>query len=195
MKRVKQTAVFLLLAAASAALLMRTYGWHFTMEAVISAYEEGLHYGPSQSVLLEYSGEDGGVLVIGKVDDRTLSVIAAEPVWGVFWTGGNVPGLCSINEEEGRENWHIASACDNTFGLLYGLTDLPEAAVVRCRVVDAWCETPEDAVLGTFEMAVDEEGFFYAETGGSSEDETWYVARDITVFDADGNPIYTQETG
>ena len=65
---------------------------------VMYACERGLHYGPSKKVLLEYKqGRD--CLVIGKVDDRTLSVVPARKTLLGMWKmkSGMITAMNGIN--------------------------------------------------------------------------------------------------
>ena len=72
MTRKKQTIIFLALIFIFLFLYMRLSGRHFTPEAVLNANELGLHYGPSEKVLLKYHGDENNMLVIYKYSNGTI---------------------------------------------------------------------------------------------------------------------------
>ena len=58
MNRTKETLIYVLAAVILFGVFMKFGGRYFTPAAVARANELGLHYGPSQKVLLEYKGSE-----------------------------------------------------------------------------------------------------------------------------------------
>lgn len=190
MNRKKETLIYILAVIILFGVFMKFGGRYFTPAAVARANELGLHYGPSQKVLLEYKGSENDVLVIGKVDDRSLSVIPAKRSFGIFWRlkGGGISGLSAIDYDEDK----VAAWYSSNFQLAYGITDLKEADSVQFSVEYKNNEMEDFALNDGYTAKVDEDGFFYLPIE-KMDDESWYYVRNISVYDKDGNEIYTLE--
>ena len=193
MRRFKETLLFL----AAILLLGAFYLWatnsYFTPEQVLHANEIGLHYGPSEKVLLCQPGEERSVLVIGWLDERALSVIPARRSFAGLWKlkSGGVPGYRLIQEGERG----IASYA-NGYSLVYGLTDHPGTASVTCTVQYKTNELPDFLALATLTLPVDENGFFAAtyRSDRPAEENGWYYISDLTGYDAAGNTLWQSQS-
>lgn len=174
-RRKKQTVIQGLL------ILLLLCGWVsarfnmvFSPLVAMQSGEKLNHYGPSQEILLEYK-KDGVVHMVGKVDDRTLSVYEAHRDFGFFWYG-YPSGPCAIKEGE-----HVWARYQET---LLGLTDLKEAETVVCILQTNKTEL-EAGQPRIYEMSVDEQGFFYVPYEDCPNLRDWYINQ-IQIFDANG---------
>lgn len=188
MKRVKETILYLLLFAALGICYMKLSNQYLTAEQVFKANEIGLRYGPSEKILLQQkNGRDA--LIIGKVDDRALSVVPVSRSLLGLWTlrGGGVAGYTPIMDAE-----HGKAQYARDFHLVYGLTDVPETATVTCKLQYKNNELPDFVVVQTMELPVDGDGFFAAtcDDGKPKEDEGWYYISDVEGRDADGTLLW-----
>lgn len=190
MNRKKETLIYILAVIILFRVFMKFGGRYFTPAAVARANELGLHYGPSQKVLLEYKGSENDVLVIGKVDDRSLSVIPAKRSFEIFWRlkGGGISGLSAIDyDEDNAAAWYSSN-----FQLAYGITDLKNADSVKFSIEYKNNDMADFAKNNGYTAKVDEDGFFYLPIE-KMDDESWYYVRNISVYDKEGKEIYTLE--
>ncbi len=190
MNRKKETLIYILAVIILFGVFMKFGGRYFTPASVARANELGLHYGPSQKVLLEYKGIENDVLVIGKVDDRSLSVIPAKRSLGIFWRleGGGISGLSAIDYDDDK----VAAWYSSNFQLAYGITDLKNADSVKFSVEYKNNDMADFAENDGYTAKVDGDGFFYLPIE-KMDDESWYYVRNISVYDKDGNEIYVLE--
>lgn len=193
MKRLRHTALHLAVIGLVLAVAFYYSALYFTPEQVMAANERGLHYGPSRQILLEYDGPANTRLLIGKVDDRTLSVIPTQRAWMVFWklSSGGITGYRSMFSD-----LHTVTGYEREFQLFYGLTDCPGAASVRVALQGYDEKTGEPLESQILELPVDENGFFYLENAISPEEDSRYEYANsacATVYDADGNVLYSLE--
>ncbi|MGM9536919.1 MAG: hypothetical protein ACI3VN_01165 [Candidatus Onthomonas sp.] len=189
MKRLKHTALHLAVIGLVLAVAFYYSALYFTPEQVMAANERGLHYGPSRQILLEYDGPENTRLLIGKVDDRTLSVIPTQRAWMVFWklSSDGITGSRSMSP-----GCHTVTGYEHKFQLFYGLTDCPGAANVRITLC-AHSGSGERITQETLE--VDENGFFYLPDFLLSDEEyNYYLSYSLIVYDAGGN-LLSQENG
>lgn len=186
MKRLRHTALHLAVIGLVLAVAFYYSALYFTPEQVMAANERGLHYGPSRQILLEYDGPENTRLLIGKVDDRTLSVIPTQRAWMVFWKlrSGGVTGRLSIELDI-----PIVADYERAFQLYCGIVDCPGAASIQITLPGYDDETGETLEPWIFMLPVDENGFFYLE---NAPDEGDYQTRPYcTVYDTDGNILYS----
>lgn len=158
---------------------------------VMYACERGLHYGSSQKVLLEYKqGRD--CLVIGKVDDRTLSVVPARKTLLGMWKmkDGMITAMNGINDKNERAMGSFLKE----FGIVYGLTDLENADKISFVLEYKDNNMPDFEKTKRIEADVDKDGFYYVQYK-VLDDDKWYYVKDINVYDKSGNIIFTQEYG
>lgn len=158
---------------------------------VMYACERGLHYGPSKKVLLEYKqGRD--CLVIGKVDDRNLSVVPARKTLLGMWKmkSGMITAMNGINYENDR----VMGSFSQGFSLAYGLTDLENADKISFVLEYKDNTMPDFEKTERIEADVDKDGFYYVQYK-VPDDDKWYYVKDIDVYNKSGNIIYTQEYG
>ena len=186
MKRLRHTVLSLLVIALVLTVAFLYHGLYFTPQAVMDATERGLHYGPSQQMLLEYDGPKGTRLLIGKVDDYTLSVIPVQRTWLVFWTlkSGGVTGYLSTTSDI-----PVLTDYEPKFQLYCGITACPGAASIQIILQSSEGESgnpPEPQIL---QLPVDENGFFYLENAPGDVDYQTYPY--CTVYDADGAVLYS----
>lgn len=188
MKRVKETIFYLLLLIALSACYMKLSNQYLTAVQVFKANEIGLRYGPSEKILLQQKN-GRNVLVIGKVDDRALSVVPVSRSLLGLWTlrGGGVAGYSPIMDED-----HGKAEYARDFHLVYGLTDVPETAAVTCKLQYKTNELPDFVVAQTMELQVDGDGFFAGtfDDGKPKDDEGWYYISDVEGWDADGKLLW-----
>lgn len=193
MRRVKETVFFLALILLLGAFYLRATNSYFTPEQVLRANEIGLHYGPSEKVLLCQPGEERSVLVIGWLEEGALSVIPAQRGFTGLWKlkSGGVPGYQPI-----REGDRGTGSYANGYDLVYGLTDFPGTATVTCTVQYKTNELPDFLALATLELPVDENGFFAASyhSDRPAEENGWYYISDLTGYDAAGNPLWQSQS-
>lgn len=192
MKRLRRTLLHLAVTGLVLAVVFCYNSLHFTPEQVMAANERGLHYGPSQQILLEYDGPNHDRLLIGKVDDRTLSVIPTQRAWLVLWKlkSGGVTGYLSMGPE-----LHTVTSYEREFQLFCGITDCPGAASIRI-VIPGYDDTGNPLEPQILELPVDENGFFYLEHVISPEEDSRYEYANVayaTVYDGDGNILYSSE--
>ena len=135
-------------------------------EAVMYACEKGLHYGPSEKVLL-VEKEGRNALVIGKCDGGLSSVKATKSglAWNLGYDGGGtaIEGLCRTET--------VGAWYDHEFNMVYGISLMKDISKVRLTVEDDSSEVAE------LEFETDEDGFFYGK-----------------LPDYEGNMIYISET-
>ena len=187
MTRKKQTIIFLALIFIFLFIYMRFSGRHFTPEAVLNANELGLHYGPSEKVLLKYHGDENNMLVIGKVDERGLSVIPAKRSMLVFWKleGGSVPGYIGFDYPDDRAKANYSSK----YSLIYGITDLDEAAKADVEVIYKNNNMSDFETAGEYSMEIDGDGFFFC-TMEPVDNESWYYIDKTVIYDKNGNVLF-----
>lgn len=190
MSRKKKTILQLLLVVVLIYLVGPFSGRYFTMEDLLRANERGLRYGPSTEILLEKAidTEDEGrkYLMVGKVDDRSLSAVYGKKSLLVLYrlAGGAVPGFSTMDEGE-----NVLLDYSRSGKLAYGLVDLnalPQAAYVRCMT---WNEEDQVQEFGTF--SVQENGFFTGETERLGE---YTYPEWVQVLDAKGDVLAVNET-
>ena len=189
MSRKKKTILQILLVVVLFYLVGPFSGRYLTMEGLLHANERGLRYGPSTEILLKTSmdTEDEGkkYLMVGKVDDRSLSAVYGKRSLLVFYrlSGGAVPGFSTMDEGE-----NVLLDYSRSGQMAYGLVDrnaLPKAAYVRCMSTNAEDQVQE---FGTF--SVQENGFFTGETAAMDE----YTYPDwVQVLDTEGNVLAVNE--
>lgn len=192
MKRLRRTVLHLAVIGLVLAVAFYYSALYFTPEQVMAANERGLHYGPSQQMLLEYDGPDHTRLLISKIDDQTLSVIPTQRTWLLFWSlkSGGITGLLSMSPD-----LHTVTGYESEFQLFYGITDCPGAVSIRIALQN-YSETGEPLEPQILELPVDENGFFYLENAVSPEEDSYsgYVnSAYATVYDGEGNVLYSLE--
>lgn len=193
MKRLRRIILHLLVILLVLVLAFQYNSLYLSPQAVMKANERGLHYGPSQQMLLEYDGPENTRLLIGKVDDRTLSVIPAQRAWIVFWKlrSGGITGYLPMFSD-----LHTVTGYAREFQLFYGITDCPGAASIRIALQGYDEKTGEPLDPQILELPVDENGFFYLEKAVSPEEDSRYEYANsayATVYDSDGNVLYSLE--
>ena len=131
-----------------------------------------------------------GEFKVGKVDDRSLSVIPAKRSFGIFWRlkGGGISGLSAIDYD--KDN--VAAWYSSNFQLAYGITDLKNADSVKFSVEYKNNDMADFALNDGYTAKVDGDGFFYLPIE-KMDDESWYYVRNISVYDEEGKEIYTLE--
>lgn len=154
MKRGKQIIIFLLLIVLCAGISFCRQGLYFTEEGAFHSVETGLHYGPSEEILLTYDREDGSEIIVGRWMDG-LSVVPVERYLGIFWRmprGTMVEGYRSMQYDvDGlvtAENW------------ILGLSRLSEVTEIYCLVVVYDEEERKEVIAADVTFPVNEKGFF-----------------------------------
>ncbi len=169
MKRGKQIFLFLLILSLCGGSAFWTNNLHLSPEAAMEAEERGLRYGPSKEILLTYEKENGSQVLVGRWE-KGLSVVCAEPQWGIFWkstdlTNGNMHCLPMEEPVEAfltEENYIV------------GLSELPEATEVTCKLFSYDEIQREPVFVKALTMEIEENGFFYGETSLPVEEATEY---------------------
>ena len=154
-------------------------------EKVLYACERGLHYGPSDKVLLKKKiGKE--VLVIGKLSDG-LSVVKTEKSLLGMWriADGGITG--KIEAVKDADVFY-----SNTFKLVYGYSKNPEIKSVKFSIEKVSGDSRN--IIDTFECTVDSDGFFYADTPEYEYDSQsqYLYAVDLLGFDESENLIYSE---
>jgi len=190
MTRKRATVLYIIFVLVMGFFFMKFGNRYFTPEQVLHANEYGLHYGPSEEVLLKYKGDDNNMLMIGKIDDISLSVIPAKRSLGIFWRleSGGITGYLGPHYEDDRVNISYAQG----YEVAYGITDMEEAEKVSFYIEHKNNDMPDFEMRGPFEAEIDENGFFYYPVERVDE-ESWYYIRKTVLLDENGYKIYEQE--
>ena len=189
--RKKETIIYIILIFVFVFLYMKLTQSHFSPEGVLRANEYGLHYGPSEKVVLKYPEDKNEMLVIGKIDDRALSVIPARRSLFVLWklkSGGAVSGYTGIdNAEDSASAWY-----SSRYGLIYGITDLDEASRAQVRLMYKNNSMEDFENTSIYEMDVDQDGFFFC-AAEAIDNESWYYTEKITIYNDSGDILFNKE--
>jgi len=190
MTRKRATVLYIIFVLVMGFFFMKFGNRYFTPEQVLHANEYGLHYGPSEEVLLKYKGKDNNMLVVGKIDDKSLSVIPAKRSLFVLWKleSGGIPGYVTTHYEEDR----VCINYSANHEVAYGITDMQEAKRVSFYIEHKNNSMPEFEIRGPFEAEIDEEGFFHYPVERVDE-ESWYYIRRTVLLDENGYKIYEQD--
>lgn len=190
MTRKKATILYIIFIVIMGLFFMKIGDRYFTPERVQLADELGLHYGPSEKILLKYEGKDNNILMIGKVDDKGLSVIPTKRSMFVLWKreSGAIPGYVGMRYDNDR----VIGAYSPNYELVYGLTDMKEADKVEFYVMHKNNDMKNFEYRGSFKVEVDDDGFFYMPLERVDE-ESWYYVTKMKVLDKEGNELYKTE--
>jgi len=163
-----------------------------TPEQFLRANEKGLHYGPSDKILVEEEYSNGDLLVIGKIGDDALSIGEGKRKMFFFWgmPGGGFTGYRPISEDK-----DVMAEYLERFHAVAGLTDNKDIKEVEFKL---YCGRDHAA---TERAEVDDEGFFmiYLDDGliekyREDDNFVWFYPLEIKGFDKDGNMIYEELT-
>lgn len=96
-KRKRQLALYLLLIPLLGAFYIQTQHLYFSPEEVFYACERGLHYPPSEEILLEFEAE-GRTILVGRQEEGLFVVPTVRS--GFLWrmAGGQVDGFFACDE-------------------------------------------------------------------------------------------------
>lgn len=159
MKRGKQIFLFLLILILCGGYAFWRSGLHLSPEAAMAAEEKGLRYGPSEEILLTYEKENGSQVLVGRWE-KGLSVVCAEPKWGIFWKSTDLSnGNTHCLPMEGPVEAFLTEK-----NYIVGLSELAEATEVTCKLY-VYDEVEKASVfVKELTMEIGEDGFFYGET-------------------------------
>ena len=101
MKRAVKAAAYLILTALLCILLQDFHGLYLSQKTLFSAHARGLHYGPSEEILVMESNPDGYGIVVGRLEDGGYSILPMKQKLGVFWglAGGGISPEVHPDEE------------------------------------------------------------------------------------------------
>lgn len=159
MKRGKQIVLFLLILILCSGYAFWASDLHLSPKGAMEAEERGLRYGPSNEILLTYEKENGSQVLVGRWE-KGLSVVCAEPKWGIFWKSVNLSNgnMHCLPMEEPVE----AFLTEENY--IVGLSTLPEVKEVTCRLYVYDEGKRESVFVKELTMEAAENGFFYGET-------------------------------
>lgn len=157
---------------------------YFSPEKVMYACEKGLHYGPSEKVLLKKQMGNRAI-VIGKLNDGISVVHSKRSLLGMWKLGeGSVTGYWKTVDD-------VEAAYSSRFSLIYGAVknkDIKTIEIAAAQVKDGELEILEEANCN-----VDDDGFFYANTGDyyTEDDGVYFRIAYIYGFDENSTLIYS----
>ncbi|MBE6008032.1 MAG: hypothetical protein E7235_02410 [Lachnospiraceae bacterium] len=193
MKRKRQIIIQIILIAIFGLLLFDRSRLYRTPQEFLRANEKGLHYGPSDKILLEGEYTDGYLLVIGKIGDDALSIGEGKRKLLFFWgmPGGGFTGYRPISEDKA-----VMAEYLERFHMVVGLTNNKDIEEVEFKLF-----VGRDHAA-TERARVDEDGFFMVRLDDgliekykeSENDYVWFYPLEIKGFDKDGNLIYEELT-
>lgn len=122
-KRIKQTLVYITIALICLVCIAKLFGLYFSKERARTETEYGLHYGPSEKILLEYE-DKGNYFVVTQMSDGSIATIGMKHVLGVAW---QIMWVFSPREIGDGDVGSIGGVDD----ILYGVAHVPEAAFVE----------------------------------------------------------------
>ncbi len=190
MKRKRQIVIQIILIAVFGILLFDRSNLYRTPREFLRANEKGLHYGPSDKILVEEEYTDGYLLVIGKIGDDALSIGEGKRKLFFFWgmPGGGFTGYRPISEDRQMVIEYL-----ERFHTVVGLTNNRDIKEVEFELY-----VGRDHV-GTERAVVDKDGFFRAnlddgliEKYREEDNFVWFYPLEGKGFDKDGNLIYEQ---
>lgn len=187
MKRVKQIFLFLLILLLCSGYAFWKSDLHLSPEAAMAAEEWGLRYGPSEEILLTYEKENGDHVYVGRWE-KGLSVVCLEPKWGIFWKSANLTNgymHCLPTEKP-------VEAFLSEENYIVGLSGLPEAAEVICKLYSYDESRRETVFVREVTMEVSENGFFYGETA-LPETEYGYNIAYVEARNRTGETVYIRD--
>ena len=153
MKRVRQSIIILAIIVALILLTVRVMGLQMSQEKLLSVKEASLHYGPSDEVIYEYTGNSGQGIVIGKCGDDGLSLVNTRRVAGILYGLGD--GELGYIDCPNKLNVFYDWENDRVYGIGYDLMDDHE--------VQVFIRVGTDDDEAAFWVDTDENGFFVKE--------------------------------
>lgn len=187
MKRGKQIVLFLLVLILCGGYAFWASDLHLSPKGAMEAEERGLRYGPSEEILLTYEKENGGQVLVGRWE-KGLSVVCAEPKWGMFWKSANLSNgnMHCLTMEEPVE----AFLTEENY--IVGLSELPEVKEVTCRLYVYDEGERESVFVKELTMEAAENGFFYGETSlpVTSSSEYGYTIGYVEAKGQSGETIF-----
>ncbi len=191
MKRKRQILIQIVLIVVFGFFLFDRSNLYRTPEDFLRANEKGLHYGPSDKILVKEEYSDGSLLVIGKIGDDALSIGEGKRKLFFFWgmPGGGFTGYRPISED--RET--VAEYLER-FHAVVGLTNNENIKEVEFKLF-----VGRDHAA-TERAEVDENGFFMArlddgliEKYREDDNFVWFYPLELKGFDKDGKLIYDEQ--
>ena len=152
MKRKRQIIIQLAIIIIFGAVLFHNSGLFITPEEFLYANEMGLHYGPSDEIILKEEHSNGDLLIIGKIGDDALSIGEGKRVLMFFWgmPGGGFTGYRPI-----RQDRQLMAEYLQRFRTVVGLTDNKDIKEVEFNL-----RYDGDNIVATERASVDDKGFF-----------------------------------
>ncbi len=191
MKRKRQIVIQPVIIVVLGLIIFDRSNLYRTPREFLDANERGLHYGPSDKILLEEEYSNGELLVIGKIGDDALSIGEGKRKLFFFWgmPGGGFTGYRPISED--RE---VVAEYLERFHAVVGLTNNKDIKEVEFKLfVGRDHATTERA-------EVDEDGFFMArlddglvEKYREDDNFVWFYPLELKGFDKDGKLIYEEQ--
>ncbi len=189
MKRKKQIVLQIILILVFGVIIIVRSRVYTTPEKFLAANEMGLHYGPSDKILLKNEYTNGDLLIVGKIGDNALSIGEGTRKLFFFWgmPGGGYTGYREIAEDKDM----FAEYIERTRNVV-GLTNNENIAEIK---FDLYYYSDYVATeIGT----VDDDGFFIVnlddgifEKIEDEDDRYWLYVMNVEGLDKDGNVIST----
>ena len=191
MKRKRQILIQIVLIAVFGFILFDRSNLYRTPQEFLRANEKGLHYGPSDKILLEEEYSNGELLVIGKIGDDALSIGEGKRKLFFFWgmPGGGFTGYRPISEDRA-----VVAEYLERFHVVVGLTNNKDIKEVEFKLF-----VGRDHAA-TERAEVDEDGFFMArlddglvEKYREDDNFVWFYPLELKGFDKGGRLIYEEQ--
>jgi hypothetical protein len=192
MRKLKKSAVWLAVIAVCAALILWSMQLYLTQTGLHRANERGLHYGPSEEILLARTGERGHGIVVSKCGDEGLSVTETMRRFGLLYhlDDGGITGYLPCGAPAAV---FYNSSCDLLFGIVFG----GDAASVRLYYSTDG-SAPADPPL-FYDVVPDGNGFFFVEDAAlglglvpdHAQDRYFYWYPYAEAFASDGTLLFT----
>ena len=157
MKRVRQSIIILAVIAALIFLSVRVTGLQMSQEKLLSVKEAELHFGPSDEVLYEYTGDDGSGAIISKCGEEGLSVLNTRKVMGLMYGVGD--GELGYKECPNKLNVFYDMDNDRVYGICYE-PDVKMAGITL--------KIGEEQDYDSFMVNIDDKGFFVKENAAKA---------------------------
>ena len=191
MKRKRQIVIQLVIIAVLGLILFDRSRLYRTPVEFLRANEKGLHYGPSDKILLEEEYSNGDLLVIGKIGDDALSIGEGKKKLFFFWgmPGGGFTGYRPISDDK-----QVVAEYLERFHAVVGLTNNKDIKEVEFKLFVG------REHVATELAKVDEDGFFmvYLDDGlvekyREDDNFVWFYPLELKGFDSEGKLIYEEQ--
>ena len=191
MKRKRQIVIQLVIIVVLGLILFDRSRLYRTPVEFLRANEKGLHYGPSDKILLQEEYTNGDLLVIGKIGEDALSIGEGKRKMFFFWgmPGGGFTGYRPIGEDK-----EVVVEYLERFNAVVGLTNNKNIKEIEFDLFH------NRDYVATESAKVNDEGFFvaylddgYIEKYKEKENFVWLYPLEVKGFDSNGKLIYEEQ--